>query len=123
MRFRDKIGPLHHPIPKPADLPDFLAVARSRLSHTPPTVFSPRKCLLFRGKNLSFSRFSIETAKLGLGVIDGIVLQRLHQSVYLPAFLLPPTRLFFSVAQSGIGRLGWTLSRFALAGGQKDGQI
>ena len=37
-----------------------------RLSHTPPTVFSPRKCLLFRGKNLSFSRFSIETAKLGL---------------------------------------------------------
>jgi hypothetical protein len=28
MRFRDKIGPLHHPIPKPANLPDFLAVAR-----------------------------------------------------------------------------------------------
>src|SRR6202011_4105922 len=28
--FRDKIGPLHHPIPKPANLPDFLAVARTR---------------------------------------------------------------------------------------------
>src|ERR1700730_14964102 len=26
MRFRDKIGRLHHPIPKPANLPDFLAV-------------------------------------------------------------------------------------------------
>jgi hypothetical protein len=48
---------------------------------------------------------------------------RFHQSVYSPAFLLPPTRLLFSVARSGIGRLGWTLSRFALAGGQKDGQI
>ena len=31
MRFRDKIGPLHHPIPKPANLPDFLAVARTAL--------------------------------------------------------------------------------------------
>jgi len=30
MRFRDKIGPLHHPIPKPANLPDFLAVARTK---------------------------------------------------------------------------------------------
>ena len=28
MRFRDKIGPLHDPILKPAILPDFLAVAR-----------------------------------------------------------------------------------------------
>jgi len=30
MRFRDKIGPLHDPILKPAILPDFLAVARTR---------------------------------------------------------------------------------------------
>jgi hypothetical protein len=30
MRFRNKIGPLHHPILKPANLPDFLTVARSR---------------------------------------------------------------------------------------------
>ena len=29
MRFRDKIGPLHDPILKPAILPDFLAVART----------------------------------------------------------------------------------------------
>ena len=29
MRFRDKIGPLHDPILKPAILPDFLAVARN----------------------------------------------------------------------------------------------
>src|SRR5271166_7214173 len=29
MRFRDKNGPLHHPILKPANLPDFLTVARS----------------------------------------------------------------------------------------------
>jgi hypothetical protein len=29
MRFRDKIGTLHDPILKPANLPDFLAVARS----------------------------------------------------------------------------------------------
>ena len=28
MRFRDKNGPLHHPILKPANLPDFLTVAR-----------------------------------------------------------------------------------------------
>jgi hypothetical protein len=28
MRFRDKNGPLHHPIFKPANLPDFLTVAR-----------------------------------------------------------------------------------------------
>jgi hypothetical protein len=31
MRFRDKNGPLHHPIFKPANLPDFLTVARSFL--------------------------------------------------------------------------------------------
>jgi hypothetical protein len=31
MRFRDKIGPLHHPILKPANLPDFLTVARMLL--------------------------------------------------------------------------------------------
>jgi hypothetical protein len=30
MRFRDKFGPLHHPILKPANLPDFLTVARIR---------------------------------------------------------------------------------------------
>jgi hypothetical protein len=30
MRVGDKIAPLHHPIFKPANLPDFLAVARSR---------------------------------------------------------------------------------------------
>jgi hypothetical protein len=30
MRFRDKIGPLHHPILKPANLPDFLTVARNQ---------------------------------------------------------------------------------------------
>jgi hypothetical protein len=30
MRFREKNGPLHHPIFKPANLPDFLAVARKR---------------------------------------------------------------------------------------------
>jgi hypothetical protein len=29
MRFRDKNGPLHHPIFKPANLPDFLTVART----------------------------------------------------------------------------------------------
>jgi len=29
MRFRDKNEPLHHPILKPANLPDFLTVARS----------------------------------------------------------------------------------------------
>ena len=29
MRLSDKIGPLHHPILKPADLPDFLTVART----------------------------------------------------------------------------------------------
>jgi hypothetical protein len=28
MRVGDKIAPLHHPIFKPANLPDFLAVAR-----------------------------------------------------------------------------------------------
>jgi hypothetical protein len=28
MRFRDKNEPLHHPILKPANLPDFLTVAR-----------------------------------------------------------------------------------------------
>jgi hypothetical protein len=28
MRVGDKIAPLHHPILKPANLPDFLAVAR-----------------------------------------------------------------------------------------------
>jgi hypothetical protein len=27
MRFRDKNGPLHHPVFKPANLPDFLTVA------------------------------------------------------------------------------------------------
>ena len=30
MRFRDKNEPLHHPILKPANLPDFLTVARKR---------------------------------------------------------------------------------------------
>src|SRR6516162_11698236 len=29
MRVSDKIAPLHHPIFKPANLPDFLAVART----------------------------------------------------------------------------------------------
>jgi len=29
MRFRDKNEPLHHPILKPANLPDFLTVARN----------------------------------------------------------------------------------------------
>jgi len=29
MRFRDKNGPLHHPIFKPANLPDFLTVGRN----------------------------------------------------------------------------------------------
>ena len=29
MRVGDKIAPLHHPIFKPANLPDFLAVARN----------------------------------------------------------------------------------------------
>jgi hypothetical protein len=29
MRVGDKIAPLHHPILKPANLPDFLAVART----------------------------------------------------------------------------------------------
>jgi hypothetical protein len=29
MRVGDKIAPLHHPILKPANLPDFLAVARN----------------------------------------------------------------------------------------------
>jgi hypothetical protein len=32
MRFRDKIGPLHDPILKPAILPDFLAVARKHVN-------------------------------------------------------------------------------------------
>jgi len=32
MRVDHKIGPLHHPILKPANLPDFLAVARTRIS-------------------------------------------------------------------------------------------
>jgi hypothetical protein len=31
MRVGDKIAPLHHPIFKPANLPDFLAVARTCL--------------------------------------------------------------------------------------------
>jgi len=30
MRVGDKIAPLHHPIFKPANLPDFLAVARTQ---------------------------------------------------------------------------------------------
>src|SRR5271166_3934379 len=34
MRFRDKNGPLHHPILKPANLPDFLTVARMFLTKT-----------------------------------------------------------------------------------------
>jgi hypothetical protein len=40
MRFRDKNGPLHHPILKPANLPDFLTVARTsrRPSVCAPTV-------------------------------------------------------------------------------------
>ena len=33
MRFRDKIGPLHDPILKPAILPDFLAVARTKTDY------------------------------------------------------------------------------------------
>jgi hypothetical protein len=31
MRFRDENGPLHHPIFKPANLPDFLTVARTAM--------------------------------------------------------------------------------------------
>jgi hypothetical protein len=38
------------------------------LSHTPYPYFSRRKCLPFRAKNLSFSRFWLETAKLGLAL-------------------------------------------------------
>ena len=34
MRVGDKIAPLHHPILKPANLPDFLAVARRELAIT-----------------------------------------------------------------------------------------
>ena len=33
MRVGDKIAPLHHPIFKPANLPDFLAVARIKPPH------------------------------------------------------------------------------------------
>ena len=33
MRVGDKIAPLHHPIFKPANLPDFLAVARKFTRH------------------------------------------------------------------------------------------
>jgi hypothetical protein len=82
---------------------------------------SPNKSLKTTEEWLLFR--VLARVNLALRRIDGIIFCRLHQSVYLPAFLLPPTRLFFSVARSGIGRLGWTLSRFALVGGQKDGQI
>jgi hypothetical protein len=35
MRVGDKIAPLHHPIFKPANLPDFLAVARISAASLP----------------------------------------------------------------------------------------
>jgi len=35
MRVGDKIAPLHHPIFKPANLPDFLAVARNTVPWQP----------------------------------------------------------------------------------------
>jgi hypothetical protein len=42
MRFRDKIGPLHDPILKPAILPDFLAVARKqKVIREPPQIRPP----------------------------------------------------------------------------------
>ena len=54
MRVGDKIAPLHHPIFKPANLPDFLAVARKRrLSH-----FRVRFFQLNRGLNRLFSEKS-----------------------------------------------------------------
>ena len=40
MRVGDKIAPLHHPIFKPANLPDFLAVARTHYLGAPHAVIS-----------------------------------------------------------------------------------
>jgi hypothetical protein len=52
MRFRDKNEPLHHPILKPANLPDFLTVARRK--PTDQTGASP--CLTLFGSETAPSR-------------------------------------------------------------------
>jgi len=56
MRFRDKIGPLHHPIPKPADLPDFLAVARTRPTISPLKTLQPGFGITSRPRDRSTKR-------------------------------------------------------------------
>jgi hypothetical protein len=58
MRFRDKIGPLHHPIPKPANLPDFLAVARINRNLALPVVpvALPRERLPISEKGLKYGK-------------------------------------------------------------------
>src|SRR6516162_11900815 len=82
MRVGDKIAPLHHPIFKPANLPDFLAVARMCERGTGQTNLLRPECVKEGQVKRTFSGLRSSTAKksspspLELGAAGGNATRR-----------------------------------------------